>query len=168
MNRAKKSLIAFSMLVMMFAIPFSQVSAQEQARTSGNSIICVIFPFIKNIESFGISTLCTGTSTATAGATIRSTFNLIVSLVFAAIIIFAIFIIIKSAITYIRSEGDETKIQQAQKAIKSVFIGIAALFVGLIGIIIIIAFFGAGNALSNSGDVNNNVNPLLNSILQGQ
>src|SRR5260221_1722720 len=132
MTKAKKTLIAFSMLVMLFAMPFTQVSANGTGTgTSGNSIICVIFPFIKNIEAFGISTLCGGVSAQNAGTTIRSTFNLIVSLVFAAIIIFAIFIIIKSAITYIRSEGDETKIQQAQKAIKSVFIGIAALFVGL-------------------------------------
>ncbi len=130
------------------------------------NLICTVFPFINSVSAFGINSLCTGISDDTTGSTIRSTFNLIVSLIFVAIIIFSIYVIIKAAIKYIRSEGDPGKIEEAQKAIKSVFIGIAALFVGLIGIIIVIAFFGAGGALDTNNTINNQTSPLLNSILQ--
>lgn len=138
--------------------PLLTVHAQQ-------NLICTIFPFIEQVNAFGISSLCTGVDAQTTSDTIRSTFNLIVSLIFVAIIIFSIYVIIRAAIKYIRSEGDPAKIEEAQKAIKSVFIGIAALFVGLIGVIIIIAFFGAGGALQTN-EINDDVNPLLNSILQ--
>jgi DNA mismatch repair protein MutS len=42
------------------------------------------------------------------------------------------------------------QLQQASKAIKTVFIGIGALFVGIIGIVIIIAFFNAGSAINQT------------------
>jgi uncharacterized membrane protein YidH (DUF202 family) len=129
------------------------------------NLICTIFPFINTVQAFGINSLCGNLDANQTSTTIRSTFNLIVSLIFVAIIIFSIYVIIKAAIKYIRSEGDPAKIEEAQKAIKSVFIGIAALFVGLIGIIIIIAFFGAGNALNTTGNATN-TSPLLNSLLQ--
>ncbi len=146
------------LLVAPLVSPLLTVQAQSR------NLICTVFPFINSVGAFGISSLCGDVNATSTSDTIKSTFNLIVSLIFVAIIIFSIYVIIRAAIKYIRSEGDPAKIEEAQKAIKSVFIGIAALFVGLIGIIIIIAFFGAGGALTTN-QVNNQVNPLLNSIL---
>lgn len=155
-----KTLIGIMMGAFLFVAPIASPLMTAKA----DNLICTIFPFIQNVSAFGINSLCTGVSADTTSETIKSTFNLIVSLIFVAIIIFSIYVIIKAAVKYIRSEGDPAKIEEAQKAIKSVFIGIAALFVGLIGIIIIIAFFGAGDALQTN-EVNDDVNPLLNSIL---
>lgn len=167
MFKLKVLSIAFSAMALVSVfMPVMTVSAQVET-ASGSNLICTVFPFIRNIGAFGISNLCTGLSPDTAGSTIRATFNLIVSLIFVAIIIFSIYVIIKAAIKYIRSEGDPAKIEEAQKAIKSVFVGIAALFIGLIGIIIILAFFN----VSNVGTVDSGTelnNPLLQNILAPQ
>ncbi|MEP7103843.1 MAG: hypothetical protein ABI721_04000 [Candidatus Dojkabacteria bacterium] len=136
----------FSLNNILFAMP---VHAQN--------LICTIFPFIQNL-GFGAGTLCgdqvDGSVAVGAGV---SLVRLALQLIFIGIIVVSIYIIIRAAIKYIRSEGDDTKIQEAQKAIKSVFIGIAALFIGIIGIVIILAFFNA----SVGGDLNeiNNVIP---------
>ncbi len=155
-----KNLVAIMVGAFLFAAPLVSPLLTVKAA----NLVCTVFPFINGIGAFGINSLCGTVDAQSTSDTIKSTFNLIVSLIFVAIIIFSIYVIIRAAIKYIRSEGDPAKIEEAQKAIKSVFIGIAALFVGLIGIIIIIAFFGAGDALNTNG-VNNQVNPLLNSIL---
>ena len=160
-----KTLVGIMVGAFLFAAPL--ISPMLTVSAQSRNLICTVFPFINSVGAFGISSLCSpsGIDADSTSNTIRSTFNLIVSLIFVAIIIFSIYVIIRAAIKYIRSEGDPAKIEEAQKAIKSVFIGIAALFVGLIGIVIIIAFFGAGGALTTN-QVNNDVNPLLNSILQ--
>lgn len=155
-------MVAAFMGAFLFAAPLLSPLLTVNAQ----NLICTVFPFINSVSAFGINSLCGTIDNNTTGATIRSTFNLIVSLIFVAIIIFSIYVIIKAAIKYIRSEGDPAKIEEAQKAIKAVFVGIAALFVGLIGIIVVIAFFGAGGAL-NQPTVNNS-SPLLNSILTPQ
>lgn len=115
-----------------------QVSAQE-------SLVCRVFPFIKSIGLFGIgANLCGGNAVGTGTDVAQSaanTIQLLLSLIFVGIIIVAVYIIIKAAIKYIRSEGDETKVKEAQKAIKTVFVGVAALFVGILGIVLILAFF---------------------------
>jgi uncharacterized membrane protein YidH (DUF202 family) len=122
-------------------------------RLNAANFLCDVFPFLDSIEAFGIaSSICgtPGTSDLTAaGQLIRFA----LSLVFVAIIAISIYVIIRAALKYIRSEGDPGKVEEAQKAIKNVFIGIGALFVGIIGIVIILAFFQAGNALNTSDDL---------------
>ena len=126
------------------------------------NLICKVFPFISSIQSFGIAGLCGTLSTTETANQISGYIKLALNLIFIGIIIIAIYIIIKAAIKYIRSEGDEGKIQESQKAIKSVFIGIAALFVGIIGIIIVLAFFNATGAVNqNTSTPNNFLNQLL-------
>lgn len=128
-------------------VGFFSLSFLTPVRVSAQSLVCEVFPFIENIGLFGIGTnLCTpggnvsntGTQVATSTANVL---QLLLSLVFVGIIIVAVYIIIKAAIKYIRSEGDETKVKEAQKAIKTVFVGVAALFVGILGIVLILAFF---------------------------
>lgn len=52
-----------------------------------------------------------------------------------------------AGVKYIRSEGEEQAIQDAQEAIKAVVIGFAAVFIGVIGVILVSSIIGA------SGDV---------------
>ncbi len=133
-------------------------------KVHADNLICTVFPFIKSIGSFGINGLCGGLSQTETASQISNYVKLGLNLIFIGIIIISIYIIIKAALKYIRSEGDETKIQESQKAIKSVFIGIAALFVGVIGIIIVLAFFNATNVVNQNqnGTGNNFIDTILN------
>lgn len=81
-------------------------------------------------------------------------FNLAITVIFTAIILIAVYVIVTNAIKYMQSQGDEGKIGEAQKAIKSVFIGIALMFVGLVGIVLVIAFFGGNQLLDLFGNQN--------------
>lgn len=131
------------------------ILAQTAPSTGGSeassNLVCQLFPFLSRINFFGISQFCSGQNLdrRTAAQEIGGVVSSIVSLIFVAIIIVAVYIIIKAAIKYIRSEGDESKIQEAQKAIKSVFIGLVALFVGIIGLILILVLFNALGAVEN-------------------
>ncbi len=109
------------------------------------NLLCEIFPFIESIKF--TSSLCGGESEA--GSAVDTAVGLAqfaLSLIFVGIIAVAIFIIIKSALKYIQSEGDQAKVEEATKAIKNVFIGIGALLVGIIGLVIIIAVFQASGS----------------------
>lgn len=147
----KKLILILLFVVSFFSITFipnigfsTQVNAQID--------LCDLAPFLNDLQGIGISicsdgdivtTQDTGSAANTVGQYIR--FGL--SLVFIGVIAFAVYTVIKAAIKYIQSEGDEAKVEEAQKAIKTVFIGIGALFVGIIGLIVIILFFGATGAL---------------------
>jgi len=57
------------------------------------------------------------------------------------IILVAVAYSIMAGIKYIRSEGDPGKIEEAQKSIKAILMGIAAIFVGILGIILVYVIF---------------------------
>lgn len=137
------TVIGFGGLLFTSAQP---VAAQIQA--GQNVTICSFIGPICN--ALGINDL--GNAGQTATSLVRSWANLGITLLFIGIILIAVYIIVKAAITYIQSQGDEGKIAEAQKAIKSVFIGIALLFVGIIGIILVLAFFNGTGLLTGGSD----------------
>ncbi len=114
-----------------------------------DNLICTIFPFLGQIGAFGISDICGGLDPDRPIDEARSLIQFGLNLVFVGIIILAIYIIVKAAINYIRSEGDDEKIKSANKSIKAVFTGIIALFVGILGIILVLAIFNATGAVNN-------------------
>jgi hypothetical protein len=71
------------------------------------------------------------------GTIIQSAFNII----FAGLIIYGIFMIIKAVYKIISSEGDESKLESGLKSVRGVYFGIIIIFVGLIGLVIIFALF---------------------------
>lgn len=73
--------------------------------------------------------------------------RLILALFFVIIIIYGIFLIVKAALSIIRSEGDPTKVQEGAQILRGVYIGIAIIFIGIIGLIVVLAFFGATGIL---------------------
>lgn len=77
----------------------------------------------------------------------------VLSLLFVGLILFAIFYVVRAAITYIQSQGQPDKIAEATKAIRAVFVGLGALFVGIAGILLVLSFFGG--PLSGSGENQN-------------
>lgn len=139
------SLFVVTGLVMLFGFGATPVAAT--GLTSGSLGVC---SFIGPIcDALGLN--ATNNPGGTAISITSKWVNLALTLVFAGIIIISVYIVIKAAVTYIQSQGDETKIAEATKAIKSVFIGIALLFVGVVGVVLVLAFFG-GTGLLNSDD----------------
>lgn len=161
----KKSLFAIFMVafgvVGLFVTPMA-VAAQEQGSDlgSGKVGVCTFIGPICN--ALGINNDNPG---QIATNTVRGWVNLGITLLFIGIILIAVFIIVQAAIKYIQSQGDEGKIAEAQKAIKSVFIGIALLFVGIIGIVLVLAFFSATNFLG--GGDNNEGQCVLQCVTDG-
>lgn len=144
----KKSLFAIFLLafgaVGLFLGPVGVAAQDSQGGLLGTGRVGVC-TFIGPIcNALGINQEDPGQIATT---TLRGWVNLGITLLFIAIILIAIFIIVQAAVKYIQSQGDEGKIAEAQKAIKSVFIGIALLFVGIIGIVLVLAFFSATNFL---------------------
>jgi heme/copper-type cytochrome/quinol oxidase subunit 2 len=70
------------------------------------------------------------------------------SLVFAGIILLGIFYIIKAAAIIMRGEGDEKKVEEGQKIVKGVYIGIIIIILGIIGIFVVSVLFGANGFFS--------------------
>lgn len=70
--------------------------------------------------------------------------SLIASLIFIGILVIGIFFIIKGALKIVRSEGDVSKVQEGQNIFRGVFIGIIMIFVGLLGLVLMLAIFQAG------------------------
>jgi heme/copper-type cytochrome/quinol oxidase subunit 2 len=137
-----KKFFATAMILFFAVTPFAMPAAH------GQNLICRVFPFIENIGAFGVNKLCTGLDPQEPVDSARELIQFGLNLVFVGIIVLAIFIIVKAAINYIRSEGDEDKIRSANKSIKAVFTGIIALFVGIIGIILVLAIFNATDAVN--------------------
>jgi hypothetical protein len=128
------------------------VSAQDTNIQAGENIgICT---FIKPIcDAFGLSGEI---SVQSAFDYLRDRANILLSVLFVGIILLSVFIIVQAGIKYIQSQGDEKQIGEAQKAIKTVFIGIGVLFVGIAGLVLVLAFFG-GLGLLNSGTSVNDI-----------
>lgn len=164
MRKLSKTFAIGALATFMFAVasflPINQVTVNAQ-----DNLICKLFPFIGDIDI--TSGLCGGDAGQTASS-IGEWLKFGLSLIFIGIIIIAVVSIIKAAIEYIRSEGDEGKVQEASKSIKSVFIGIGALIVGLVGLAIVLTVIGADESLNtpdtpdNAGIVDNFLNSLSN------
>lgn len=61
----------------------------------------------------------------------------------ALLILVAVVYALIAAFKYIQSQGDPGKIEEAQKAIKAIFYGIAAMMIGIVGIVLVFVFFAA-------------------------
>ncbi len=68
-----------------------------------------------------------------------------VSLIFVGLVAFGIFIIVKAAYKIVRSEGNEDQLQEGAKAIKTVFIGLAMLVAGIVGLLVMTYILGASD-----------------------
>ena len=67
--------------------------------------------------------------------------RLALTLAFGIVILAAVAYSIMAAIKYITSQGDAGKVEEANKAIKAIFQGVAMMFVGIIGVVIVFFIF---------------------------
>lgn len=155
-------------LVLNPSLVMADIYGRLGSRSSGadQSVICTIFPFLNDIPAVNNSICNPGAEGGEKAVSDVVAFTRLgLSLIFIGIILLAVYVIVKAAVKYIRSEGDDGKIQEAQKAIKQVFIGIGALFVGLIGLVIIIVFFNATGALNDTDIPDDTGNPIIDPLL---
>lgn len=72
---------------------------------------------------------------------IRGFIRLALTLAFGLVILAAVAFSILAAIKYIRSQGDAGQVEEANKAIKAIFQGVIAMFVGIIGVVLVFFIF---------------------------
>jgi hypothetical protein len=77
------------------------------------------------------------------GEFVSSRLQMILLLGLGAIVLVAVVFSALSAFKYISSQGDPGKIEEAGKAVQAIFLGIAVLFVAIVGIVLVFVFFGA-------------------------
>ncbi len=146
-KRVKNLLIALPILFASVASVFFMAPQPVYASGSGTSLgICTFIGPICQAISGSSTSLDPGKATTF----IKDRLNIILAVVFIAIILISVFIILRAGIKYIQSQGDPGKIAEAQKAITSVFVGIAILFVGIIGLVLVLAFFNLTGLTSSN------------------
>jgi len=141
----KKTLLIVPVLVIMmtglYVFPQS-VAAANCAGNSGSNIPLGVCTFIPAICDAISGQQCSSSLTPQdASKFLQDRLRTVLSFVFIGIILISVFIILRAGIKYIQSQGDPGKIADAQKSIQSVFVGFAVLFVGIIGLVLILAFF---------------------------
>lgn len=67
--------------------------------------------------------------------------RLALTLAFGLVLLAAVFYSIIAAIRFITSQGESGKVEQANKAIKAIFQGVIAMFIGIIGVVVIFFVF---------------------------
>ncbi len=67
--------------------------------------------------------------------------RLALTLAFGIVILAAVAFSIMAAIKYIRSQGDAGQVEEANKAIKAIFQGVIAMFIGIIGVVLVFFIF---------------------------
>lgn len=70
-----------------------------------------------------------------------SNIRLLILLLFAVIVLIAIYFAVQAAWKYVRSEGDQDKIEASTKAIQTIFLGLGATVAGIVGVVLIFIFF---------------------------
>lgn len=166
----KKFFLNISLIITSwFGFSFASVS-QVVAQTT--SPICEIFPFLKGIRLFGgvcvinEDNIGLGLSEFTRG--VLAILRFAASMIFVVIVAIAVFVIIKSSIKIILSNGDPQKVKDAQDGIKSVFWGITWLILGIVGLVILLTFFQSTGALQIQNEGRNfDIWQLLQSAFTG-
>lgn len=78
-----------------------------------------------------------------AAAFVVSRVQLALFIALGVVVLVAVIYALLAAFKYIRSQGDPGEIEEAQKAIKAIFFGLAALLIAIVGIVLVFVFFGA-------------------------
>jgi len=86
-----------------------------------------------------LGTNCNGNSLSLVGTILE----FLLSFIFVGILIYGIWLIVQAALKIIRSNGNEEEVQSGYKMIKGAYIGLALIFVGLMGLVIVFVIFNA-------------------------
>ncbi len=113
-----------------------------QASSADSFTFCDIFPCPGPLNPDQ------GSSEDAVNNTIEEYVSFGLSIIFVLIIIYGIFLVIKASLTIIRAESNAEKVQEGFAGIKAVMIGIAVIFIGLIGLIVVVGLFSGSGIFS--------------------
>jgi magnesium-transporting ATPase (P-type) len=150
-NKLQKLIVMTGLWAGLMLAGAAPISAQP---SQGNNL-CSVFPVLCNAISGNPGTINEGESRNF----LFDRVNIVVSLIFVGIIFVAVTIIIRAGVKYIQSQGNAGQMEEAQKAIRNVFIGIGLLFIGIIGIILVLAFFGGWNFIGGNLTIDDVLKP---------
>lgn len=142
-NRVKKITTLFVTLIMwvglLWLLPL-QTAAQLTITNPGASDT--------NTGGFGLGEIQIPTFLSldqVAHFSILSYVGVLLTLVFIAVLLLWVYLVLKSSVEVMRSQGDEGAIEGSKKRITNVLVSISILFAFLIGITLVGSFFGVGN-----------------------
>jgi heme/copper-type cytochrome/quinol oxidase subunit 2 len=130
--------------LLAFVSPFAMVPVSAQT---------ILPPVLKDIPTYPVKDLPNNASKIVTS---------VLTIMFIVVFVVAVFYTFMAAIKYIRSEGNEQKVEEAKNAIKAVLFGVAAIFIAIVGILLINAFFNGGAAGTDafSTAIKNIIDPL--------
>lgn len=135
----KTKILSIVLALSIFSLPIlsTPVYAGSNDSSSLSIGLCTFIPFICNAISGDDGSV----DAQSAQKFLTDRLQLVVSLIFIGIMLISVFIIVRAGLKYIQSQGDPDKIKDATKAIQSVFVGIGVLVVGIVGLLLVLAFF---------------------------
>ncbi|MEI6462573.1 MAG: hypothetical protein WCO33_02790 [bacterium] len=129
---------SLSLLLLPSVVNAGTSAAADTSGATGTTALPSVFA-----KLFGVWTIDSGGTTT--GVTVTNLIMSILTLLFIVVFIVAIVYTFLAAIKYIRSEGNEQKVEEAKNAVKAVLFGVGAMFVAILGIILINALFGGAS-----------------------
>ena len=130
----KKISLKFSSLIIATLMVFSLGTLVVFATDSSSGLLPDVFKTLMNL--LGPAGVCSSTY-------IQSRVQMLLVLALGLVVLIAVVYALIAAFKYISSQGESGKMEEAQKSIKAIFIGIAAMFIAIIGIVLVFAVFGA-------------------------
>lgn len=129
-------------MVAMSSVSIFGISLLDEGSYTVNAQgLCDFFPCDQTIDG--------STNSGNVNSAFETWFRFGVGLIFTGFIAFGVFIIVKNATKIINSQGSEEKLSEGVSAIKTVFIGVIMLLVGIIGLLVLASLFGAGGIFNS-------------------
>lgn len=125
---------------------------RKNIKLSAVALLVVLLTSMLSVASMAASLLpktildllnITGPGGICATQYINSRVQLAFTIILGGIILISVVYIIMATYKYVTSKGEPGQIESANKSIKAVFMGIAAMVIGMIGIIVVYAVVGA-------------------------
>lgn len=110
---------------------------------AGSTTFVVADSGILPSQIMDILKLLGGVSAICATDYINSRIQLVLFLVLGGLVLISVVYALIAAFKYIRSEGDPGEMEKAQKSIKAIFFGLAAMIIAIVGIVLVFVIFGA-------------------------
>lgn len=152
--------IIYTSIAIITLLVFPALTLAQEVNGSKGTTECGIFSFLQNSILSGV--LCSTPNTGTIGGTVATMVQSLITVIFIVVLIVAVLYTLKAAISYIRSEGNEQKVEGAKNAVKSVLLGVGAMFVALVGVVLIGSLFNGNN---ESGGLSKNIQQLIDCTL---
>lgn len=142
----KKIILLITIVLLMFLSFFTPTYAGSE-----DLGLCDFFPCSESQQSPNLD--------EDVNSAAENLFIFVTTFSFTGIILVGIYYILRGSVQIIWAQGDASAVEKGFSKIKGVYVGIIILFVGLIGLVVLIVFFDGGSIFTTSiSDPNSNFN----------